>query len=255
MQLSNSQLVNYINELISINQELTTNISNNDNNLLENYLPTNHIKKIKNQLNQFNYFDQFNQVNHINSKKNNENFLILLVKCIILLILSKNTSFDYNIILNQLDSHLQIEIINNVNTVIKKVAPTVAPIVASTAASSSGAPPVASFNNNNNNNNNSSSSGSNSPRSGSNSPRSGSNSPSGASNPYRNASNPYRNASIIEAEAEAEIKREKREAIEARDKLIERQAREAGITQIDYNKKKKYLKYKQKYLNLKNNKY
>ncbi len=125
------QLVNYINDLISINNDLSGVLSENDNKMLESYLPTNHIKKIKSQFGMSVF--SFEQVS---TKKYNEHFITLFVKCIILLILSKNKSFDYNIILSQLDSKLQIDIINNVNTVIKKIdpsAPTVAPTVAPVA--------------------------------------------------------------------------------------------------------------------------
>ncbi len=135
------QLVNYINDLISINNDLSAVLSENDNKMLESYLPTKHIKKIKSQFGMSVF-----SFEHVSTKKYNEHFITLLVKCIILLILTKNKSFDYNIILSQLDSKLQIDIINNVNTVIKKIdpsAPTVAPVaptvapVAPTGASSS----------------------------------------------------------------------------------------------------------------------
>jgi hypothetical protein len=118
IQLTNLQLNNFINDLISINKYLSTKISNNDYKKLESYLPTEHIKKIKKEFILFN-------LDNKNIKKKKENFIILLVKCIVLIILSKNTSYDYNIILNQLDSKLKNNIINDANNIIKKISPDV----------------------------------------------------------------------------------------------------------------------------------
>jgi len=135
MKITDLPLKKYINELIIINQELSSLLSNDYNDVLDTILPTNDIKKIKNDLIINEPFKKTNK------KKYVENFIKLFIKCIICITLTNNNLIDYTIILNELDSDLQIKITENVNTIIKKIEPStiVAPAIVSGAASATGA--------------------------------------------------------------------------------------------------------------------